>query len=420
MKIDMIFDVIILGAGGAGMMCALEAGHRGRNVLLLDHASKVGGKILISGGGRCNFTNLGASPRNYVSENPHFMKSAMSRFTPVDFVHMVEKHGIPYHEKKLGQQFCDDSARDIVNMLKKECDEAGAQFRLGQSIEKVYKLKEEPALFCVEVCPKENLTSRTSEEAQSENEKLYAHSLVIATGGFSLPKLGATGIGYRLARQFGLEVTETDPALDGFSLEGSEVDSFRQLSGLSIEVVMTSGVGDRRTSFRENVLFTHSGLSGPVSLQCSLYWKKGEKVSIDFCPDEKDLFEWFKEKKNAGVRSQIKSLLSEKLPSRFVEHFCEIYFKDSSPLPQVSETKLREMCALLKQFDFIPTSTIGYSKAEVTRGGVNTNELSSKTMESKKIPGLYFIGEVVDVTGWLGGYNFQWAWASGWAAGQVV
>jgi predicted Rossmann fold flavoprotein len=401
-------DVIILGAGGAGMMCAIHAGHRGRRVLLLDHAPKIGGKILISGGGRCNFTNLGAKPANYVSKNPHFMKSALSRFRPEDFISQVEAHGIPYHEKKLGQLFCDGSAKAIVELLEKDARGAGAEFHLNTEIEKVYRTDSESSDGVKSVFVVETTTG----------EKFSAESLVIATGGFSLPKVGATGIGYRLARQFGLNVVETDPALDGFTLEGSEIDSFRSLSGVSIDVNLSAG----GLPFRENILFTHTGMSGPASLQASLHWRKGEKVTADFLPDLADPFQYFKTKKAEGNRSLLKSLLAELVPTRFSDHFCETYFPSANglPLPQISEAKLKEFCDRLKAFSFIPAGTVGYSKAEVTRGGVDTDELSSKTLEAKKVPGLYFIGEVVDVTGWLGGYNFQWAWASGYAAGQVV
>jgi predicted Rossmann fold flavoprotein len=392
----MNFDVVILGAGGAGMMCAIHAGKRGRSVVLLDHSKKLGGKILISGGGRCNFTNTGASPAQYVSKNPHFCKSALSRFEPEQFIELVRKHHIPFHEKKLGQQFCDGSAQAIVDLLKSECDDAGARFELECKIGKI---------------------SRTNGgfEVETSSGKFSCQSLVVATGGFSIPKIGATGVGYDIARQFDLKLVKTAPALDGFVFADAETKSLRELSGVSVDcVVSCNGV-----SFRENILFTHSGLSGPAALQASLHWYPGDDVVVDLLPGQ-DSFKWFLEKKKAGNRGIVKNLLAELLPARFAERLCELYFPSTLPLPQVSEKSLEAFCHKLHHWTFIPGGTVGYGKAEVTRGGVDTDELSSKTMESKKVPGLFFIGEVVDVTGWLGGYNFQWAWASGWAAGQVV
>jgi predicted Rossmann fold flavoprotein len=378
------------------MMCAIQAGRRGRNVLLLDHGRKIGGKILISGGGRCNFTNTGASPTQYVSKNPHFCKSAMSRFQPENFIQLVHQHHIPYHEKKLGQLFCDGSAQAIVDLLKTECDRAHAKFQLECKIEKITKLEKG---FEVET----SLGAYTTE------------SLVIATGGFSIPKIGATGFGYQIAKQFGLKLIQTAPALDGFVFGDAETRSLRELSGVSVDCVITAN----GVSFRENILFTHSGLSGPAALQASLHWYPGDPIEIDLLPGQ-ETFRWFLEKKKAGNRGIVKNLLAELLPARFAERFCELYFPQNSPLPQVSEKALEAFCEKLHHWTFVPGGTVGYGKAEVTRGGVDTDELSSKTLEAKKVPGLYFIGEVVDVTGWLGGYNFQWAWASGWAAGQVV
>ena len=392
------YDAIILGAGGAGLYCAITAGERSRRVLVLDHSPKLGGKILISGGGRCNFTNVGASPANYVSRNPHFVKSALSRYRPTDFIVRVEAHGIAYHEKKLGQLFCDVSARDIVAMLESDARAANVDVRLGCAIERAYKTDGE---FRIE----------TSQGTFS------APSLVIATGGFSLPKTGATGIGYRLARQFGHSIIETEAALDGFTWKPDDLAIFGALAGVSLDVALTAG----GKTFRENVLFTHGGLSGPASLQASLHWHAGENLVADLLPDVADPMELFLAKKRAGARTQIRGLLGELFPARFADLLAERYFGGTpEPLPQVSETKLRELCARLKHFEWHPAGTVGYSKAEVTRGGVNTDELSSKTMESRIIPGLYFIGEVIDVTGWLGGYNFQWAWASGNAAGVVI
>jgi predicted Rossmann fold flavoprotein len=392
-------DVVILGAGGAGMMCAIRAGRRGRSVILLDHARKIGGKILISGGGRCNFTNLGAGPGNYVSKNPHFMKSALARYSPWEFIELVVKHGIAYHEKKLGQQFCDGSAQAIVDMLEKECLSAGARFELSCKIGKVETIANGDRRFRV----------------RTDRGSIDCASVVVATGGLSLPKIGATGIGYEIAKEFGLELVERAPALDGFVFSDEDAGRLSGLAGVSFDSRITcNGI-----TFHEAILFTHAGLSGPATLQASLHWNSGDPVVIDFLPGM-DPMSWFLEKKKSGNRSLVKNLLSELLASRLAERLCELYFHDPKPLPDVSEKELRAFCELLRAWTFVPMATVGYSKAEVTRGGVSTDELSSKTLECRKVPGLHFIGEVVDVTGWLGGYNFQWAWASGAAAGDVV
>ncbi len=398
----MKYDVIILGAGGAGLMCAIHAGRRGRKTLILDHSQKIGGKILISGGGRCNFTNTGASASHYVSSNPHFSKSALSRYPSEHFIQMVRKHEIPYHEKKLGQLFCDQSAQDIVQMLQTECSKSGVEWKLGIQILRISQQHiHQQERFQVNIL--------------ETKEPFTCESLVVATGGLSLPKLGATGLGYEIARQFGLKIIETAPALDGFTFGSPEKESFQELSGVSIDCVIScNGV-----SFRENLLFTHTGLSGPASLQASLHWRKGDSLRINLLP-ELDSFQWFLKKKSEGNRSLVKNILAELLPNRFSERFCEHYFNSLLPLAQISERTLAIFCNQLHDWTIIPSGTVGYNKAEVTRGGVDTDELSSKTLEAKKVPGLYFIGEVVDVTGWLGGYNFQWAWASGWAAGQVI
>jgi predicted Rossmann fold flavoprotein len=394
-------DVIVLGAGGAGLFCAIEAGKRGRSVIVLDHAAKLGGKILISGGGRCNFTNTGAGPANYVSQNPHFAKSALSRFRPDDFIELVRKHAVPFHEKKLGQLFCDDTARRIVLLLENETREAGVEIRLNTKIESIEKYEEDA----------QGLRFRV----MTSSGTFAARSLVVATGGLSIPKIGATGFGYEIARQFGMALVDTHPALDGLTFAPRETEQFRGLAGVSVDCrISCNGI-----SFRENFLFTHAGLSGPAALQISLHWKKGDTVEIDLLPDLDPLV-WFLQKKKEGNRSIVKNLLSELLPSRLSDLLCETYFPTTAPLPQVSEKALTEFCLLLRHWRLQPSGTVGYGKAEVTRGGVDTDELSSKTLEAKKVAGLFFIGEVVDVTGWLGGYNFQWAWASGWAAGQVV
>jgi predicted Rossmann fold flavoprotein len=394
-------EVIIIGAGGAGLMCALQAGKRGRKVVLLDHAKKLGGKILISGGGRCNFTNFGATPAQYVSQNPHFCKSALARYSPWDFIELVQKHGIAFHEKKLGQQFCDDSAAQIVTMLERECQEVNAEIALETEIKKLWHL------------PESDLPLRFQVETSGGSYR--AESLVIATGGLSIPKIGATGLGYQIAKQFGLKVTDRVPALDGFTLAEKDAKDFEGLAGLSADVIMEcNGI-----SFRENILYTHAGMSGPVTLQASLHWSPGQIVTINFLPDL-DAYEWLVEKKNSGDKSLAKNILAEVIPSRLADRMCELYFPTSKPFAQVKDAELKTLADKINAFTFVPAGTVGYSKAEVTRGGVDTAELSSKTMEAKKVPGLYFIGEVVDVTGWLGGYNFQWAWASGTAAALVV
>jgi predicted Rossmann fold flavoprotein len=409
-KPTQFFDVIVLGAGGAGMFCAAQAGRRGRRVLLLDHAKQVGAKILISGGGRCNFTNIGASPAQYQSANPHFCKSALSRFRPEHFLELVQGAGISFHEKKLGQLFCDHSAREIVRLLEQMVQEAGVQTLLGCEVLSADSANR--SNDAVGTPPGLRFSVSTS------LGDFYCESLVVATGGLSIPKIGASGIGYRLARKFGLEVIDTAPALDGFVFEGSEAAQYRELAGLSLETVIHCGA-EGKVSFRENILFTHSGLSGPAALQASLYWRPGQALRIDLLPGV-DSMEFFRAKKKGGSRALVRSLLSELLPARLAEKFCEKYFPSTLPLPQVSEKALSELCTRLHAWEVWPSGTVGYSKAEVTRGGIDTQELSSKTLEAKKVPGLYFIGEVVDVTGWLGGYNLQWAWSSGWAAGQVA
>jgi len=395
------FEVIIIGAGGAGMMCAIHAGRRGRKTLLLDHSKKIGGKILISGGGRCNFTNTGASPNQYVSENPHFAKSALARFTPSDFIEMVKKYGIEFHEKKLGQQFCDGSAQNIVDLLRDGCTEVNA------------RIQTECAIKNIEALPESELPFRF--EIKTTQGVFRCESLVIATGGLSIPKIGATGFGYEVAKQFGLKLVKRAAALDGFTLNERDARLLEGLSGLAFDAIIScNGI-----SFEEAVLITHAGLSGPATLQASLHWHPGDLVKIDMLPHF-DLYEWLIRQKKSGSKTLVKNLISERLPGRLAERFCEAALKDSRPIIDVADKDLKVLSESIKNWTFTPKSTVGYNKAEVTRGGVDTNEISSKTMESKKVPGLYFIGEVVDVTGWLGGYNFQWAWASGAAAGEVV
>lgn len=377
-------------------MCAIEAGKRGRKVLVLEHAEKIGKKILISGGGRCNFTNLDVRPENFISNNPHFCKSALARYTPQDFITLVEKHGINYHEKKLGQLFCDSSAKEIVQMLQTECESAGVEIKINCIIEKIERVNA-PQNSETEYCITSNIGEFISE------------SLVIATGGISIPQMGATDFGYKIAKQFGIKLTKTVPGLVPFTLNDK---SYSELSGLSIDSIVSCN----DISFRENILFTHKGLSGPAILQISSYWNDGDEVTIDLLPgtDIKALINVHKPNK-----TELVNVLAKFFPKRFAEKWCELNFP-TKPVNRLSDKDIELLAKQLHKWKFVPKGTEGFGKAEVTKGGVDTDELSSKTMESKKVPGLYFIGEVVDVTGWLGGYNFQWAWASGFAAGQYA
>lgn len=387
------FDVIILGAGGAGLMCAGVAGQRGRRVLLIDHADAPGQKILISGGGRCNFTNLQTSADQFISANPHFAKSALGRYGPQDFVGLVERYGIAYHEKTLGQLFCDGSARQIVDMLLAECDKGGAQLALGAPLG--------------DIGYTDNLYT-----VNYGNNRAQAPSLVIATGGPSIPKMGATGFAYDLARRFGLKVVEPRPALVPLTLGGEEV-LFRELSGVSADVVARCG----KTAFREAALFTHKGLSGPAILQISSYWRRGLPVGIDFLPDLEP--GWLVSEKRDHPRGTIKSVLSAGLSNRLAVSLAA-QIDEAGNLADLPDRTLQEIERRLTDWQFHPNGTEGFAKAEVTVGGIATDGLSQNTMEARKVPGLYVIGEAVDVTGWLGGYNFQWAWASGVAAGRAV
>jgi len=377
-------------------MCAIEAGKRGRKVLLLEHAEKIGKKILISGGGRCNFTNLDVKPENFISNNPHFSKSALARYTPQDFISLIEKHGIKYHEKKLGQLFCDGSAKEIVQMLQKECEDAGVGIKVNCTIDKIERINV-------------SQSSETAFRVTSNLGVFTSESLVVATGGISIPQMGATDFGYRLAKQLGLKLTKTVPGLVPFTLnEGS----YSELSGLSIDSIVTCN----NASFRENILFTHKGLSGPAILQISNYWNEGDEITIDLLPGI-DLLSVINEHK--PNKTELVNVLAKFFPKRFTEKWCELNFP-TKPVNRLSDKDIEMIDERLHNWKLVPKGTEGFGKAEVTKGGVDTNELSSKTMESKKVPGLYFIGEVIDVTGWLGGYNFQWAWASGYAAGQFV
>ena len=391
------FDVVVLGAGAAGMMCAIEAGRRGRRVLLIDHADRVGKKILISGGGRSNFTNLGCRPENFLSANPHFAKSALARFTPLDMVAMVEKHGIPYHEKTLGQLFCDRSAKDLVAMLELECAEAGVTTWVETQVERV------AAGFTL---------STSAGEVRAE-------SVVVATGGLSIPKMGATGFGYDLARQFGLGLVECRPGLVPFTFSPEDRERWCDLAGVSAEAVMEVGTGKARTSFREKMLVTHKGLSGPVVLQISSYWGAGESVGLDLAP-EREVFAGLLATGARRDASAAMTAVKTVLPTRWAERWLWANEPEGGWGKDLTNAAIGDLEQQLHGWRVTPAGTEGYAKAEVTAGGVDTRELDARTMEAKKMPGLYFIGEVVDVTGWLGGYNFQWAWASGSAAGQVV
>jgi len=387
------YDAIVLGAGGAGLMCAAVAGQRGRRVLVIDHSGEAGKKILISGGGRCNFTNLGAGPDNYLSANPHFATSALRRYTPADFLALVDRHDIAWHEKKLGQLFCDGSARQIVAMLLEECAKGGVATQLGRTIRSVDHVD---GRFRVALGDRE----------------VEAPALVVATGGPSIPKLGATGFAYDLARRFGLKVVEPRPALVPLTLGGEET-LFRTLSGVAAEVIARCGAG----AFREAALFTHKGLSGPAILQVSSYWRRGEPVAIDFLPSAPDGV--LAAAKRARPRIRFGALLASLLPARLAETLAE-RLGLAGDLGNLPDRRLAEAERALRDWRFTPNGTEGFAKAEVTAGGIATAGLSSRTMEAAAVPGLYAIGEAVDVTGWLGGYNFQWAWASGWAAGQAL
>jgi len=391
--LPMDYDAIILGGGAAGLFSAGIAGQRGRRVLVVEKAEAVGRKILISGGGRCNFTNLGAGPANFLSANPHFAKSALARYTSRDFLALVERYGIAWHEKTLGQLFCDGSAKQIVAMLLAECEKGGVEVRTAQEIASVARNDEG---FLV----------------TANGETHRAPSLVIATGGPSIPKMGASGIAYDLARQFGMKVVEPRPALVPLTLGGEDV-LFRELSGVSAPVEAIAG----KARFREAALLTHKGLSGPAILQASSYWRHGEVLRIDFLPDKPH--GWLVDRKAKTPQALFASVLREDLPERLADTLAG-RLRLSGPLQSLSDKALRQAEERLRNWQFHPNGTEGFAKAEVTAGGISTAELSSQTMEAKKVPGLYAIGEAVDVTGWLGGYNFQWAWASGHACGSAL
>jgi predicted Rossmann fold flavoprotein len=388
-EINFSFDVIILGAGAAGLMCAIEAGKRGRRVAVLEHADRPGKKILISGGGRCNFTNIYCQPENFLSANPHFAKSALARYTPADFIALVEKHRIAYHEKTLGQLFCDGSSRAILDLLEAECRAAAVQIFLNTRVREVLRTTE----FIV----------------SSEENEFRAPALAVATGGLSIPKMGATSLGYDLARQFGLKIEEPRPALVPFVLSAADRKCYCDLAGVSTEAVTSAD----HSQFREKILITHRGLSGPAILQISSYWKPGTPIAIDLAPGQ-EVTPAIREAKARDLTVTRKSL-ERILPNRFASRWLELH-----PPTSYTNQGLDDFEQQLHAWSITPAGTEGYEKAEVTAGGVDTNELSAKTMESRKVPGLFFIGEVVDVTGHLGGFNFQWAWASGAAAGRAL
>lgn len=388
-------DVLILGAGAAGLMCAIEAGKRGRSVLVIDHAKRAADKIRISGGGRCNFTNIHASPANFLSDNPRFCVSALKRYTPADFLKLVDSHRIPWHEKTLGQLFCDDSAQDIITMLLAEMEKAGGKLWLETGFTDISKPDDR---FAIE-------TSRGRVEATS---------LVVATGGPSIPKMGATGIGYDIARRFGLKVVPPRPALVPLTFSDANKALCQKLAGVSVDAV----VRFNKTSFREGLLFTHRGLSGPSILQISSYWREGQPISVDLAPGT-DVFAALRDAKQAQGRQDIRTAVGHILPRRLAEELAAEYGLGGR-LADLSDKVLRQTADRLNAWSLLPAGTEGYRTAEVTLGGVDTDELSSKTMAATKVPGLHFIGEVVDVTGHLGGFNFQWAWASGHAAGSSL
>ena len=389
-------DVLIIGASAAGLMCAIEAGKRGRKVIVLDHANKPGKKILMSGGGRCNFTNTEISANNFISHNPHFCKSALSRYTQWDFIAMVNDYRIPYHERDLGKLFCDDSAKDILNMLLAECANVKVDIQLNCDIKNIEK----------------NATSKFA--INTSLGPFQATSLVIASGGLSIPKMCASPLGYKVGEQFGHHVWPTTAGLVPFTLQPHDKERLSELPGIAVE----SNVSNERIQFEENILFTHRGLSGPAILQISSYWKAGETININLLPDH-NVADVIKTRQTTQPNIKLKTLLAEVLPKRLILAVLDQETADK-PLQELSQVRTEVIAKQLQHWQIKPNGTEGYRTAEVTLGGIDCNELSSRTMESSKVSGLYFIGEVVDVTGWLGGYNFQWAWSSGWCAGQVV
>lgn len=403
----MSVDVVIIGAGAAGMMCAMEAGRRGRSVVLVDHAVKLAEKIRISGGGRCNFTNLHTKPEHFLSGNPHFCRSALARFTPLDVIALLKKHGIRYHEKKLGQLFCDDSSQQIIDLLGKECSDADVIWQMPCSVLDVACTDSGQA--AQRIHPRFTI--------KTDRNTLMAHALVIATGGLSIPQIGASDFGYRMARQFGIPVTPLRPGLVGLTFSQDDFSGFRDMSGIAMDAeVSCAGM-----AFRENILLTHRGLSGPAILQISSHWQPGTAIHINLLPQH-DLWDILQQHRKS--QQLLPNLLANYLPRRFVKIWCDVMLARQAlivkPVRQYQDSELQRIAKQLHDWPIVPSGTVGYKKAEVTVGGVDTHALSSKTMEVRQVPGLYFIGEVVDVTGQLGGFNFQWAWSSGYAAGQSV
>ena len=387
-------DVLIIGGGAAGLMCASTAGYRGKKVIVLEGSNRCGKKIIMSGGGRCNFTNTGTSPKNFLSQNPHFCKSALARYSPQDFIDLVERHGIAYHEKELGQLFCDESSKQIVKMLLDECQWAGVEINTDCQIESI----ERSDCFVV----------------RSNHGIIFADKLVIASGGLSIPSMGATGFGYDIAKQFGHSIIETRAGLVPFTLSGKPLEQYSQLAGLSLPVKLKTP----SIEFSNALLFTHRGLSGPAVLQASSYWQLGQSIEINLLPDM-DVAEHLLVLQKQGHKAELKTILSELLPKRLAQLLCTDFFSNIA-INQYKHSELKDIAYALKHWTLTPSGTEGYRTAEVTLGGVNTDEISSSTFESKLCPKLYFIGEVIDVTGHLGGYNFQWAWACATAAGQSI
>lgn len=388
-------DVLVIGAGAAGLFAALTAGQRGRRVQVIDHANKVGKKILMSGGGRCNFTNTGTTPANYLSANPHFCKSALARYTPADFIALVEKHRVAYHEKELGQLFCDTSSKAIVRLLLDECAQAGVQIRTETTVEAIETIAD-------------------GWQVRSSNGVHTARSLIVATGGLSVPTMGATGFGYEIAKRFGHTLLPTRAGLVPLTLSGKPLERFDGLAGVALEVEAQCG----KASFRNQLLITHRGISGPSILQISNYWQPGKELRLDLLPGT-DALTWLQQMKAERGASELRTVLGEILPKRLAQRLCEQWLGDK-PVRQFDERQLQTAASLLNDFPLTASGTEGYRTAEVTLGGVDTAKVSSASMESKLQPGLFLVGEVLDVTGWLGGYNFQWAWASGHAAGQAA
>lgn len=389
-------EVLIIGAGAAGLMCAAQAGRRGRRVLVIDHANKAGKKILMSGGGRCNFTNLNVGPQHFISHNVHFCRSALSRYTPSDFINLVKKHNIPFHEKKLGQLFCDNKSKDILAMLLNECDNAAVTIQLNTTIQQIKRHQ------------------KGKFEVTTSRDKLQCESLVIATGGLSIPTMGATPFGYKVANQFGINVHPTRAGLVPFTLHEHEKQLSHQLSGVSVDCIVSCN----HQQFKEALLFTHRGLSGPAMLQISSYWNPGDLLTINLAP-QYDLSSLLKQQQQQSPQQQLKTVLNQLLPKRLIKLWFNAELLEAK-LADCSHQKFKQISAALNNWQVQPNATEGYRTAEVTLGGVDCNAISSKTFAANSVPGLYFIGEVLDVTGWLGGYNFQWAWSSGHAAGQVV